>query len=305
MDLDITAILNQALPGTRATGVTSLGAHSQLLALSDGQRVVLRMGDTTAEARALQLLAGEIDLPLPALVASGEGWLLRSHLAGTPLPEALGGIDEAGRYALGRQIGETLHRVHRIRAPRYGSLDGEDALASRDNLAYVMRRAEASIAASRAGGALDDALAEQLREWLAREYAATNRAPALVHGGLRPEHIVVRARAGTPTLSGIVGWGRAQGWAPGWDHAQLMEAFADNAFFALRVGYAEAYDDLTELVDEQAREFALRPFRLLLHLEALPAADAAGRAVAQRLLAALSARREDDDDEAPDTALTA
>jgi aminoglycoside phosphotransferase (APT) family kinase protein len=302
MDLSIPKILAEALPGVAVTNTAPLGAHSQLLALSDGQRVVLRAGDVSAEAPALELLTGEIDLPLPALVAAGEGWLLRSHLSGTPLPEALAGIDEAGRYALGRKIGETLHRVHRIRAPRYGALAGDDPLASRDDMAYIVRRAEAGVAAARACGAIDEELAEQLRAWFARQYAATNRAPALVHGSPRPEHILVRAREGRPALSGIVGWARAQGWAPGWDHARLAESFAGDAFFALRVGYAEAYEDLTELADEQVREYALLPYRLLLHLEALPAGDGDGRATSQRLLAALvtlSGRRDDEVDTTP------
>ena len=43
---------------------------------------------------------------------------------------------------------------------------------------------------------------------------------------------------------------------------------ADNAYFSLRVGYGNAYDETTERRYDQLREFALRPYRLVLFLEA-------------------------------------
>jgi hypothetical protein len=286
-------ILTEALPGATLRDVAPLG-HGQLLTLGDERKVVLRTGAVAAEGAALALLAGEIDLPLPELLGRGEHptagpWLLRSYIEGAALPAVIAALGEEARYDLGRRLGETLHRIHRLRTGRYGALADDDPLASSDDLAYTVRRAEAAIARAEAVGALPDELSGSLRDWFGQQVAATNRAPALVHGGLRPEHIIVRPRAGRTVLAGIVGWSAAQGWSPGWDHTNLLETMGGQPFFSLRVGYGERYDDATELAHEQVREYALLPYRMILHLEALPNADATTRDSLARLLAALLA----------------
>lgn len=304
-----------------------LGEHTHALSLSDQRQVVVRLGDVAAEEAALRKLASEIDLPVPELLGSnhdgsvaGQPWLLRSYLAGTPLPDVIATLDEGARYALGRRLGEIMARVHTLACERYGVLVGKDPYATtRDDLAYTSLRAEAAIArvdqlvALPQPGApntdpeplLPTQLVADLRAWFAQQYDATGRKAALVHGDLRPEHILVRQARQTANarfqISGVLSWKHALGWAPGWDHVCLLETASDSAYFGLRVGYGESYDEVTQRMAEQVREYALLPYRLILELEALAAAEewaVQGRHV--RVLAALlrsstKAREERDD----------
>jgi aminoglycoside phosphotransferase (APT) family kinase protein len=135
-------------------------------------------------------------------------------------------------------------------------------------VSYLAARVEGGLAAALAAGDLDGAAAEALRAWLAANLAGSGQAASLVHGDLRPERVLLRRREGGWRVVGLVGWGYAQGWRPGWDHAALMEHFAGPDYFGLRVGYGNAYDESTERRYDQLREFALLPFRLALFLEA-------------------------------------
>ena len=100
----------------------------------------------------------------------------------------------------------------------------------------------------------------------------------------------------------MLGWKHALGWAPGWDHACLLETASDSEYFGLRVGYGESYDEVTQRMAEQVREYALLPYRLILHLEAIPTVqDGAVQQRHVRVLSALlrlsaKAREEQEDD---------
>jgi aminoglycoside phosphotransferase (APT) family kinase protein len=276
----VKAILAHAMPGAHLRDAAGLGERTWLLTLAGGQRVVLRLGappdawagdPLAAEAAALAALRPEIDLPRPELIAYDDGsgmgtpYLLCSHLEGVPLPDVLlAEIDEDGRYALGRELGATLARVHAHPVGGYGPL-GSSAQA--DEAAYLAARVEQSLAAALAHAEIDAADAEAIRAWLGANLAGSGQAACLVHSDLRPERVLLRRRERGWRLAGLVGWGYAQGWRPGWDHATLMEYFASPAYFSLRVGYGNAYDETTERRYDQLRELALLPFRLALFLE--------------------------------------
>ncbi len=277
----VKAILAHAMPGARPREAAALGERTLLLTLAEGRRAVLRLaapadawaGDPlAAEAAALAALRTEIDMPLPELLAYDDGagtgtpYLLCSHLEGLPLPDVATGLDEEARYALGRELGALLARAHSHPAGAYGALGSAAAHgADADYLAArVARGADAALAA----GELDQPGAAALRAWLAANLAGSGQAACLVHGDLRPERVLLRRRERGWRVAGLVGWGFAQGWRPGWDHACLMERFAGPELFSLRVGYGNAYDESTERRYDQLREFALLPFRLALFLEA-------------------------------------
>jgi aminoglycoside phosphotransferase (APT) family kinase protein len=259
---------------------------------------VLRLGDAAdpwagdplaAEAAALAALRAEIDLPLPELLAYDDGagagtpYLLCSHLEGLPLPDVVADLDEESRYELGRELGALLARVHGYGAAAYGPLSPAAPPSSRrpeptEGLSEA-RSADADYMAARIGRGVEAALAagdfgelsraaEALRAWLAANLAGSGQSACLVHGDLRPERVLLRRRERGWRVGGLVGWGFAQGWRPGWDHAGLMERFAGPEYFGLRVGYGNAYDETTERRYDQLREFALLPFRLALFLEA-------------------------------------
>ncbi|MBX0330619.1 phosphotransferase, partial [Oscillochloris sp. ZM17-4] len=153
-------------------------------------------------------------------------------------------------------------------APRAPAPPGEISDARGADADYLATRVERGVAAALAAGELDAAGGEALRAWLAESLAGSGQGACLVHGDLRPERVLLRRRERGWRVAGLVGWGFAQGWRPGWDHACLMEHFAGADYFSLRVGYGNAYDETTERRYDQLREFALRPFRMALFLEA-------------------------------------
>jgi aminoglycoside phosphotransferase (APT) family kinase protein len=298
-DAQLSRMVAHALPFDRLDAADQLGERTLLLTLRDGQGAVLRLpgpadpgaGDPLrAEYAALTALRAEIDLPVPQVLAhdldgdSGTPFLMVSYVEGMSLIEAIGAMSEEHRYAAGRELGAIAARVHGYSAPAYGALDpaalpevrAEPAVADPDALAegddedvrYLLARLDAAVAAARAAGELDADGAQQIADWARANLAGTGRPAALVHGDLRPERILLRRRERRWAIGGLTGWGYAQGWRPAWDHAALMEQFPGDPYFGLRVGYGNAYDETTERRYDQLREFALRPYRTILFLEA-------------------------------------
>lgn len=301
-DAQLSRIVAHAMPGARLIGAEPLGERTLLLELREARRAVLRLGAPAdpgagdplrAELVALTTLRGEIDLPLPAILAddlagdSGVPYLLTSYLEGMSLIEAVPTMSEDQRYELGRALGAAVARVHAYTAPTYGALDPAHPPAIRpepepvtnaageplappddEDLRYFQARLDAAVRAAVAAGELDNSGAAQLSAWAEANLAGTGRPACLVHGDLRPERVLVRRREKRWVLGGVTGWGFAQAWRPAWDHAATMEQFADANLFGVRVGYGNAYDETTERRYDQLREFALRPYRLVLFLEA-------------------------------------
>jgi hypothetical protein len=277
-----------------------LGDRTVLLEFADRRVLVLRLpappdpqsGDLlAAEALALQALRAEIDLPLPEVVEyAPERYVLLRALEGTPLPEIAAQLSEEQRYDLGGELGALLARVHAYTAPAYGPLspaqlvqpsrrdpmvqpsrrDGSTALAPPDDadVRYAHARLSQAITVALEAGEIEAAGAENLRAWIAGNLTSTGQPACLVHGDLRPERVLVRRTNRGWAVAGLVGWGFAQAWRPGWDHVALLEHFAGPVYFSLRVGYGNAYEAAVERAADQLREFALLPYRLALYLEA-------------------------------------
>ncbi|NTW04254.1 MAG: phosphotransferase [Oscillochloris sp.] len=273
------AILAHAMPGAHLREIAALGKRTLLLTLEGERRVVLRLEAATdvwagdplaAEAAALATLRPEIDLPLPELLAYDDGtgmgipYLICSHLEGMPLTDVISEINEDERYALGRELGSLMARIHSHAASGYGPLGTPKG---GDTVDYLRTRIEQGIVAALAASEIDQPDGNAIRTWLAANLAGSGQSACLVHGDLRLERVLLRRRDRGWRIAGLVGWGFAQGWRPGWDHATLMEYFAGPAYFGLRVGYGNAYDATTERRYDQLRELALLPFRLALFLE--------------------------------------
>jgi aminoglycoside phosphotransferase (APT) family kinase protein len=282
----LTAILVRALPGERLRDARALAADRYLLALAGGERLLVQLfGSATAAAtaaEALRLLRGEIDLPLPQLRASdaegatvGVPYLLIGELSGDPLPLALPQLSEDQLYQLGRQLGEMMYRVHRLSCEQYGPLGG-DQVSSGDERSYVLDRLARNIERCGALELLDQRGGEELTEWFERNFKPPGRQPALVHGALSMDKLLVRQSRANWQIGGLLGWDSALGWSPAWDHVTWLDATDDPRCFGLRVGYGNAYDEKTIRTYEQVREHALAPYRMLLLLQRMQEAGEAG-----------------------------
>jgi aminoglycoside phosphotransferase (APT) family kinase protein len=274
------SIVARAFPGERLVETRALAEDRYALALPGGQRLTVQIyGSADAAntaAAALRRLRAEVDLPIPQLRASdpqgetiGLPYLLLAELAGEPLEQALPGISEEQLYALGRKLGETVCRVHRLACERYGALAGDDPAASRDQRSYGMARLERELNECGRLGILDRGIAAEARDWFDRTFKPAGRQAALICGGLGPETILVRHSEDRWWISGLLGWEHAQGWSPSWDHATFFDAAEGARYFGLRVGYGNGYDENTTRTYEQVREHALAPYRALLALQRL------------------------------------
>jgi hypothetical protein len=263
--------LARALPEVRLRSAAPSGDDA-LLRLSDGRALVLRRYVAPAvEPAALRLLA-LADIAAPQLVALveddaplGQPYALLAPLEGLALAQALPQLREGERYEVGRQLGAAVARLHTVRAPRYGALLGEEGLPATNERTYTLGRLELAI--GRLGNTLAATTATNLQHWFNEQFIDTGRPPALVHGAISPERILVRRKSEGWALAGLTGWGQAQGWSPPWDHAQFLEASTISEAFALRVGYGDGYEAATERAYEQIRERVLAPYRLIGRLE--------------------------------------
>lgn len=282
----LATILDRALPGERLAEARALPGGRYALALAGGERLGVQTfgapAQAAAAAEALRLLRGEIDLPIAQLRASdadgatvGAPYLLLSELGGEPLAQALPQLSEDQLYQIGRRLGEIMCRVHRLSCDQYGPLAGDQA-AARDERGYVLARLADALQRCGEQGLLDRRAGEELAEWFDKRFQPAGRHPALVHGALGMDSVLVRQTRGSWQISGLLGWDTALGWAPAWDHVTWLDATDDPRCFGLRVGYGNAYDAQTTRTYEQVREHALAPYRALLLIGRMLAAHARG-----------------------------
>jgi aminoglycoside phosphotransferase (APT) family kinase protein len=281
------AIVARALPGERLRESHALAGERYSLALVSGERLCAQLYATRAEAataaEALRMLRGEVDLPIPELHASdpdgetiGAPYVLTGEVAGEPLGQVVGRLDDEQSYRLGRRLGQIVQRVHRLACTRYGALPADATDTQQDERSYVVARLDHD--ARRCGelGLLDRKSGGEIAAWFDAHFKPVGRQPALTHGGLGPQSILARQAEGGWKMSGLLGWGEALGWSPAWDHVVFLDTTEDARFFSLRVGYGNGYDELTQRAYEQVREHALAPYRVLLTLRRMCEAAARG-----------------------------
>jgi aminoglycoside phosphotransferase (APT) family kinase protein len=277
-------ILDRALPGEQLREWRALPDNRYALAIDSGDRLnvqVYESADRAATAAAaLDLLRGEVDLPIPQLRANdaagdtvGVPYLLLSDLSGEQLERALPHISDEQLYKLGRRLGEIICRVHRLICEHYGQLSGEQDDAE-DERSYALAWLDQAVRRCGELGLLDRRIGAELTEWFEQQFKPVGRQPALVYGDLSPRTILVQQAERGWWISGLTGWGQARGWSPAWDHVTLLDATEEPGYFGLRVGYGNGYDDNTTRTYEQVREHALAPYRLLLLLDRMQLAYA-------------------------------
>ena len=277
-------IIDRALPGDALREWRALPDHRYALAVAGGDRLNVQVYGSTEHAAtaaaALDLLRGEVDLPIPQLRANdavgdtvGVPYLLLSDLAGEPLEQALPQMGDEQLYKLGRRLGEIICRVHRLSCERYGQLSGKQIDAD-DERGYVLAWLDRSVRRCGELGLLDRRTGAELTEWFELYFQPVGRQPALVYGAISPRTILVRQAERGWWISGLTGWGQALGWSPAWDHVTLLDATEEPRYFGLRVGYGNGYDDNTTRTYEQVREHALAPYRMLLMLDRMQLAHA-------------------------------
>jgi aminoglycoside phosphotransferase (APT) family kinase protein len=277
-------IVDRALPGDALREWRALPDQRYALALAAGERLSVQVYGSTdraaTAAAALDLLRGEVDLPIPQLRANdaagdtvGVPYLLLSDMPGEPLEQALPRISDEQLYKLGRRLGETLCRVHRLSCEHYGQLSGEQ-IDEEDERSYVLAWLDRSLRRCGELGLLDRRSSAELTEWFEQQFQPVGRQPALVYGGMSPRTILVQQAERGWWISGLTGWGQALGWSPAWDHVTLLDSTDEPRYFGLRVGYGNGYDDNTTRTYEQVREHALAPYRVLLMLDRMQLAYA-------------------------------
>jgi hypothetical protein len=279
-------ILDRALPDEALREWRALPDDRYALAIDGGERLNVQVYASAEQAAtaaaALDLLRGEIDLPIPQLRANdaagdtiGVPYLLLSDLAGEPLEQALPRIGDEQLYKLGRRLGETICRVHRLSCERYGQLSGE-LIDAKDERGFVLARLDRAVQRGGELGLLDRRTSAELAERFEQQFQPVGRQPALVYAGMNPRAILVHQAERGWWISGLTGWGDALGWSPAWDHVTLLDATEEPRYFGLRVGYGNGYDENTTRTYEQVREHALAPYRLLLMLDRMLLAYARG-----------------------------
>jgi aminoglycoside phosphotransferase (APT) family kinase protein len=277
-------IIDRALPGDALREWRALPDDRYLLAVAGGDRLNVQVYGSTDQAAtaavALGLLRGEVDLPIPQLRANdaagdtvGVPYLLLSDIPGEPLEQALPRISDEQLYKLGRRLGETLCRVHRLICERYGQLSAEHSDAA-DERSYVLGGLDRTVRRCGELGLLDRRTGAELMEWFEQHFQPVGRQPALVYGDMSPRTILVQQAERGWSIGGLSGWGQALGWSPAWDHVTLLDATEQPRYFGLRVGYGNGYDDNTTRTYEQVREHALAPYRILLLLDRMQRAYA-------------------------------
>jgi aminoglycoside phosphotransferase (APT) family kinase protein len=89
------------------------------------------------EIHVYRLLAERGIGPVPRVLASGEDYIVLSLVPGRLLGEVSDGMDEAARFAVYRQLGEFLARLHEISMDAFGYLVTRIQDPEPDNLAYM------------------------------------------------------------------------------------------------------------------------------------------------------------------------
>lgn len=294
----LAAIVARAMPGAQLAQSAERGDGRFTLTLADGSLLDAQTYAEPAAAQravaALQLLRGEVDLAVPQLRAldpqgsTGVAYTLADPLPGEPLLRVLPQLNDDACYRLGRQLGEIVYRIHRMAAGRYGTLTNTRNAAA-DERTYVLQRLDAELPRAVAARRLSAVDAAVVRGRFDRRFLPVGSTPALICGAITPTSVLVQRVGSGWQIGGLVRWDAALGWCPAWEHVTFSHAFGDAALFSLRVGYGNAYDELTKRAYEQVREHALRPYSALLTVDHLLSRATTDLARRQRLLLSLTA----------------
>lgn len=276
----LNTIVARAFPGDWLEEAIEITKEHYAIDMASGERMHLYSYDTSEQAEtaiaALRQLRSEIDLPIPQLQSAdvkgkkvGRPYVMLSLVTGEPLTQVVAQLNEEQLYTIGQQLGETMHRIHRLAWQHYGDLKADNGDLIDDERTYVLAQLDRDLTECEQLNIIPVDTSQELRIWFENDFQSVGQQAALLHGNLQPTNLLMRQTDGRWSLSGIIGWEHAIAWCPAWEHVTFLSAFADSRFFGLRVGYGNGYDQQTQRAYEQVREPVMIPYRLLWMIQHL------------------------------------
>ena len=284
-------LLRTLLPEHTVTRLSPDGVRAQT---ADGSDVTVWWFRTAQQARtvvtALDLLHGKQAIPslrgadIAGTITQRPAVVVDSPI-GTPLTQCIDRLTTPQRHALGRQLGHLVADIHQHPASHYGPL-----AAPGFHSHAALLRARIAEAGNRlvAEKILDRSRCDGLTAVIGSTINDDSAHACLIHGAIGPESIWVDRTGQQVTISAFTQWNSAFGGRPAAEHVRLADACADDAYFALRIGYGEVYDERSQRPIDQHRERSLLPERLTwMFSRAAHAATQAQTDEAHRLLTVL------------------
>ncbi len=261
-----------ALPGRKVVEARELTGgysnHNVRLTMDDGSSYVLRrfLGADGGEVEAAlsRRVAGVV--PVPEVVATGEGVLLARFLPGRMLSDVLTGTADVA--ALGRSVGETLARIGTVTFEAPGFFTG--ATLKPDGVepaAGLDEWVDSCLAEGNADGHLTGSEQRALRSYAARMtplLAAVHDSRHLVHSDFNPKNLLVVHNE----VSAVLDWEFAFSGPPLTDVANMLRdprppGFAEAFLEGFRAGggfLPPGWRDLSRAIDLYAlADFLRRP----------------------------------------------
>jgi hypothetical protein len=284
-------LLRTLLPEHTVTRLSPDGVRAQT---ADGSDVTVWWFRTAQQARtvvtALEMLHGKQAIPslrgadIAGTITQRPAVIVDSPI-GTPLTQCIDRLTTPQRHALGRQLGHLVADIHQHPASHYGPL-----AAPGFHSHAALLRARIAEAGNRlvAEKILDRTRCDALTAVIGSTVDDDSAHACLIHGAIGPESIWVDRTGQQVTISAFTQWNSAFGGRPAAEHVRLADACADDAYFALRIGYGEVYDERSQRPIDQHRERSLLPERLTwMFSRAAHAATQAQTDEAHRLLTVL------------------
>ena len=276
----LNTIVARAFPGDWLEDAVEITKGRYAIDTASGDQFQLYRYDTSEEATAaiaaLRQLHSEIDLPIPQLQAAdaegktvGQPYAILTPVSGEPLTQVVAQLNEEQLYAIGRKLGETTYRIHRLAWPHYGHLKADNGYLPEDERTYVLSQLGYNLTECERLAIIPMDISQELRVWFENEFQSVGQQAALLHGNLALTNLLIRQIDGRWVLSGIIGWENAMAWCPAWEHVTFLSTIEDSLFFSLRVGYGNGYDEQTHRTYEQVREPMMIPYRILWLIQRL------------------------------------
>ncbi|MFM2308218.1 MAG: hypothetical protein RLY87_338 [Chloroflexota bacterium] len=259
-------ILATLLPEHTITRLSPDGVRAQT---ADGSDVTVWWYRTPQQARtvvtALEALTGKQAIPVLrgadiAGKVSARPAVIVDTPVGVQLSSVINRLTPTHIHALGRQLGHLVADIHQVPAVHYGALAGPGVPSQR---ALLESRVTEACRRLVAGGFCNQQRADALQGIITTTYTDDPAPAYVVHGAIHPDDIWIERSGQHYTITTITGWNSAHGGRPAADHVRLADACAADAYFGLRVGYGEVYDERCQRPFDQLRERVLLPERLV------------------------------------------
>jgi aminoglycoside phosphotransferase (APT) family kinase protein len=224
----IREVVRRHLPDQPCRTVVPLGAGQDNVAyLVDGDLVVRRSREPTADQEAQLLAVVSTVVPAPVPVFAEAGWLAYRKLPGTPLLDLPPAVRTRLAPSVGGTLGRMLATLHELTVP-VGS--DESTLAEwYDETAGEL---------SRTAHLLGPRLRRAVESFLAEPPPADQVGRAFSHNDLGAEHILVDG----DTVTGIIDWTDAAYTDPAFDFGLILRDLGPDGLAAALTSYP-AVDD--------------------------------------------------------------